>query len=61
MSSYLCNFEKNGDPNGEGLPLWDKCRNSRTVMCLGDDEPMQGKVKLGKLIVTTLTNKPVGE
>lgn len=61
MSDYLCNFVKSGNPNGDNLPVWDKCRSSRTVMCFGDDMTKQAKVKMGKLIITTLTNKPVGE
>lgn len=61
MSSYLCNFVKNGNPNGEGLISWEKCKGSKSVMCFGDSMALQGKVKMTKLIKTTLTNKPVGE
>ncbi len=61
MSAYLCNFVKSGNPNGGGLVLWEKCAGSKTVMCFGDEDTVQGKVSMGKLIVTTLTNKPVGE
>ncbi|MBQ3137172.1 MAG: carboxylesterase family protein [Clostridia bacterium] len=61
MTSYLCNFVKNGNPNGEGLPLWEKCTDSKTVMSFGDSMTYQGKVNMKKLIITTLTTKPVGE
>jgi para-nitrobenzyl esterase len=61
MTSYLCNFVKTGDPNDEGLPQWDKCTDSKTVMNFGEGDTAMGKVNMKKLIVTTLTNKPVGE
>ncbi len=61
MSSYLCNFVKNGNPNGDGLPLWEKCRGNRTVMCFSDRLSYFGKVKTGRLIYNTLTTAPVGE
>ena len=61
MSSYLCNFVKTGNPNGEGLSQWDKCTDSKTVMNFGEGKTAMGKVNMKKLIVTTVTNKPVGE
>ena len=61
MTSYLCNFVKNGNPNGENLPKWDKCNNSKTIMLFGENDTKMGKFNMKKLIVTTLTNKPVGE
>ncbi len=61
MSSYLCNFVKTGDPNGENLIFWGKCKNNKTVMCFDDDTTYYGKIKTGKLIYNTLTTKPVGE
>jgi len=61
MSTYLCNFVKSGDPNGEKLPRWKKCTSGKTVMRFGGGETSQGKVNMAKLIITTLTNKPVGE
>ncbi len=61
MMSYLCNFVKSGNPCGEELPQWEKCRNGKTVMCFGDGATGMGKVNILKLIKTTLTNKPVGE
>ena len=61
MSTCLCNFVKNGKPDGEGLPEWKKCTDGKSVMCFGDEGTAMGKVNMKKLIVTTLTNKPVGE
>ena len=61
MSSYLCNFVKTGNPNSAKLPEWKKCTDSKTIMCFSDNDTGMGKVNMKKLIVTTLTNKPVGE
>ncbi len=61
MTSYLCNFVKMGNPNSDGLSKWEKCTDSKKIMCLGEKDTAQGKVNMRKLIVTTLTNKPVGE
>ena len=61
MASYLCNFVANGNPNVNGLPEWKKCTNNKTIMCFGDNQTKMSKVNMRKLIVTTLTNKPVGE
>lgn len=61
MTSYLCNFVKTGDPNGDGLPQWKKCTGSNEVMHFGDGETKMHRVNMPKLIKTTLTNKPVGE
>ena len=63
MSTYLCNFVKYGNPNGEDkkLPTWSKCRNIADVMSFGDAVSVNGKVKMSKLIYNTLTTKPVGE
>lgn len=40
MSSYVANFVKTGDPNGEGLPRWDKCtgENSASFMEWGNSQ-----------------------
>lgn len=36
MSSYFRNFIYNGDPNGEGLPLWQEQKDAQTIFELGD-------------------------
>jgi para-nitrobenzyl esterase len=36
MSSYVTNFVKTGDPNGEGLPRWDPVGEKPEVMEVGD-------------------------
>jgi len=37
MSSYWVNFARNGDPNQDGLPVWNPCRSDDFVtMFLGD-------------------------
>ncbi|MBQ1996366.1 MAG: carboxylesterase family protein [Clostridia bacterium] len=61
MSSYLCSFVKNGNPNTDGLPYWQKCNSKKDVMIFGDKDTSAGKPDMAKLIKITLTNKPVGE
>ena len=60
MSTYLCNFVKNGKPDiGDKITPWNKCQGNRDVMCFGDGISKKGRMKM--LIYNTLTNKPVGE
>ena len=60
MSTYLCNFVKNGDPNGEAdFPMWRRCSSDKDVLSFGDAVSAKGRMKM--LIYNTLTNKPVGE
>ena len=41
MSSYWANFTKNGDPNGEGLPVWSPYSSgSKEVMKIGEETGM---------------------
>lgn len=62
MSSYLTNFAKNGDPNGQGLPGWTAASPSdNRVMRLGEKPAAMRKVSRLKLVLTMLTNKAVGE
>ena len=61
MSSYLCSFVKNGNPNTDGLPYWQKCNSKKDIMIFGDKNTYAGKPDMAKLIKITLTNKPVGE
>ena len=37
MKSYFEHFIANGDPNGEGLPAWDKFDGSYKYLMIGDD------------------------
>ena len=34
MVDYWANFMRNGDPNGEGLPVWKPCVGEEDVMVL---------------------------
>ena len=62
MSSYLCNFVKNGNPNGDGLVEWKAAKaGQKEVIRLGEGDIRMGKVSKAKLLWTTLTNKNVGE
>ncbi len=46
MLSYLLNFMKTGNPNGEGLPVWEKNTDSATLMEFGDKTEMTKEKKL---------------
>lgn len=61
MAEYLCNFVRCSDPNSKELQRWEKCTDSKKIMQFSDCETKMGKVNMKKLIVNTLTNKPVGE
>ena len=62
MTTYLTNFVKTGNPNGENLPKWKKmCKCHNTVMHLGNGFVGMKKVKVGKLWNNMLTKKAVGE
>lgn len=44
MLSYWSNFAKNGNPNGEDLPMWNKYINNEQVMELGQNvSPIEDK------------------
>lgn len=36
FSGYFANFAATGDPNGEGLPVWERASDGRTVQELGE-------------------------
>lgn len=36
ITAYVTNFMKTGDPNGEGLPVWEISKDSDRIMELGD-------------------------
>ena len=59
MVSYLCNFAKSGNPNGENLPTWDSAGNN--AMWMGEKAPRMGKPSTLKLTYTMLTNAAAGE
>ena len=62
MTGYLCNFAKNGNPNGENLPQWQRtCKKQSAVLMAGEGDTQMGKPSMVKMIKTMLTNKAVGE
>lgn len=62
MVSYLTNFAKSGNPNGNGLPIWNPTNHkNKKVMRLGQKDSHMGNVSNLKLYLTMLTNKAVGE
>ena len=62
MSSYLCNFAKTGDPNGDGLVEWEQAKPGKNkVIRIGEGNIRMASVSKAKLLWTTLTNKNVGE
>jgi para-nitrobenzyl esterase len=61
MTTYLCNFAKNGTPNGEIEPEWTATNKTKKVLCIGESEAKMGKPSVAKMIGIMLTNKAVGE
>jgi len=63
MVRYLCNFVQCGDPNrGEPVPRWaPSTGNSKSVLCLGEQETAMRRPSLLNMIRIMLTNKAVGE
>ena len=62
MSSYLVNFVKNGNPNGNDLPLWEATsKRQNKVMHLGNGSFKMKRVKTGKLWHNLFSKKAVGE
>ena len=46
MLGYFVNFIKTGDPNGNGLPLWEENSSSVDLMEFGDSTRMIKEDKL---------------
>ena len=61
MSSYLCNFVKNGDPNGENLVSWAPTSEGNKSLLVGEKPTQMGKPNMLRLTGIMLTNKAVGE
>ena len=58
MTTYLTNFARCGNPNGEGAETWERGKES---IRLGEKDTCMGKPSTLKQIVTMLTNHAPGE
>ena len=61
MSTYLCNFAKNNDPNGLNQKAWSPFSEDKKIMILGEEDCVMGKPSMLKLTAIMFTNKAVGE
>ena len=43
MGDYLANFARTGDPNGEGLPQWDKAGPGKCALCIAPAGTAMGR------------------
>ncbi len=56
LVSYLSNFARCGDPNGDGLPVWKKAGGLRTrVLRFAKDETGMGHAHYGTMLKNMLT------
>ena len=61
MTTILCNFAKNRNPNTENTPEWKTTSKAKKVMCFGEGGTRISKPSQLRLTLTMLTNKSVGE
>ena len=59
MTEYLTNFAKMGNPNGNGLPLWEPA--GKGTMHIGEGDSGMRKVSKMKLWYNMFANKSTGE
>ncbi len=59
MQGYFVNYIRTGDPNGDGLPVWDRNDNSSDVMEFGDNLGMISERKHALFaVLDKLQNRP---
>ncbi|MBR5516376.1 MAG: carboxylesterase family protein [Firmicutes bacterium] len=59
MTSFLCNFVKTGNPNGDNLPVWTPAGDA--VMCLGDRDPAMILPPYSYMLRKRAVTKEIGE
>ena len=59
MTDYLTNFAKSGNPNGNGLPVWEPA--GKGTLRIGEGETGMGKVSRMKLWYNMFTSMSSGE
>lgn len=62
MMTYLCHFVSTGNPNNNELIQWNPSSlKDKSVLVIGEEDTKMNKVSTLKLLITSLTNKAVGE